>query len=158
MITVNNDNRYHNIMKIPTYAILLVVIGGVSMGSAMGLVVDNENRIVNGEFKVTGGAATVDRTGGQSSIVVQNSGFANTIKFSDIDDAQIFQFRLAGDGSRLDIVDITAASAVRVAIESTTGQVGIGTSAPTETLDVNGNLRVRGNIVSTTDLCIGTCP
>lgn len=38
------------------------------------------------------------------------------------------------------------------------GNVGIGTSSPVQKLDVNGNIRLTGNIVSPNDICIGTCP
>jgi hypothetical protein len=38
-----------------------------------------------------------------------------------------------------------------------TGNVGIGTSTPTEKLEVNGNLKVNGNITSNGDICIGKC-
>jgi len=37
------------------------------------------------------------------------------------------------------------------------GNVGIGTESPVETLDVRGNIRLTGNIVSPNDICIGTC-
>lgn len=38
------------------------------------------------------------------------------------------------------------------------GNLGIGTSSPAQKLDVNGNIRLTGNIVSPNDICIGTCP
>lgn len=39
------------------------------------------------------------------------------------------------------------------------GNVGISTSNPTERLEVNGNIKLNGNIVSDGDICIGSgCP
>ena len=132
---------------------------GVSIGSASALVVHNENVRVNGEFKVDGGSVTVQRTGAPSAIVVQNDGSANTIKFSDLTTGQeqIFQFRQIAAGDRLDIFDVTN-NGVRIAILAPSGNVGIGTVTPAEQLDVNGNIRLTGNIVSPNDICIGNCP
>jgi hypothetical protein len=46
---------------------------------------------------------------------------------------------------------------VRMRID-TSGKVGIGTITPTEALDVKGNIKLSGNLVSDGDICIGTCP
>jgi len=37
------------------------------------------------------------------------------------------------------------------------GNVGVGTSTPAQKLDVNGNIKLNGNIVSDGDICIGKC-
>lgn len=37
------------------------------------------------------------------------------------------------------------------------GNVGVGTVTPAEKLDVSGNIRLTGNIVSPNDICIGAC-
>ncbi|KKP69733.1 hypothetical protein A2X44_04645 [candidate division CPR3 bacterium GWF2_35_18] len=37
------------------------------------------------------------------------------------------------------------------------GNVGIGTTAPAQKLEVNGNFKLSGNIVSDGDICIGNC-
>lgn len=37
------------------------------------------------------------------------------------------------------------------------GNVGIGTSTPTEKLEVDGNLKLNGNVLSDGDICIGMC-
>ena len=43
------------------------------------------------------------------------------------------------------------------AIALSVGDVGIGTENPLEKLDVRGNIRLTGNIVSPNDICIGSC-
>ena len=37
------------------------------------------------------------------------------------------------------------------------GKVGFGVSNPSERLDVNGNIKLTGNILSNGDICIGAC-
>jgi len=38
------------------------------------------------------------------------------------------------------------------------GNVGIVTHSPVEALDVQGNIRLTGNLISPNDICIGSCP
>lgn len=38
------------------------------------------------------------------------------------------------------------------------GNVGIGTTTPSQKLEVNGNFKLNGNMVSDGDICIGMCP
>ena len=127
---------------------MVVLLISISVGSAMALVLHDDNTKVTGNFEVQNPAG--------SSITVQNAGAFNSIKLSDLDDEQIFQFRLIGTGARLDIFDVTQ-NRVNIAILSSNGNVGIGTTSPTEALDVNGNIKLNGNIVSNGDICIGTC-
>lgn len=138
-------------MKILLLIIALVAIGGISVGNVMALNVIDENVIVT-------------RAGVGAAITVQAGGAA-AIKLNELDTGQIFQFRLTGDGSRLDLIDITN-NRVGLSMSSSTGFIGIGISVATDLLDVNGDARVRGdlkidgNIVPfpTGDICIGTCP
>ena len=129
------------------------------MGNAWAMIVHNENVRVNGQFKVDGGSVTVQRTGATSALVVQNDGSANIVKFSDLTTGQeqIFHLRQIAAGDRLDIFDSTN-NGVRIAILAPSGNVGVGTTTPAEQLDVNGNIRLTGNIVSPNDICIGNCP
>jgi len=128
------------------------------VGNAWAMIVHNENVRVNGQFKVDGGSVTVQRTGATSALVVQNDGSANIVKFSDLTTGQeqIFHLRQIAAGDRLDIFDSTN-NGVRIAILAPSGNVGIGTTTPAEQLDVNGNIRLTGNIVSPNDICIGNC-
>lgn len=36
-------------------------------------------------------------------------------------------------------------------------KVGVGTSSPSEALEVVGNVKLSGNLVSDGDICIGNC-
>jgi hypothetical protein len=148
-------------MKIPFYVVvLLIIVGGVSVGNVFALQVFSENVRVEGDFKVTSGAATVDRFNSTSGIVVQNNGtFENVIKFNHYKpgENQIFQFRQTPDGQRLDVVDITN-NRNNISVLASNGFVGIGNALPIQKLDVAGNIRLTGNIVSPNDICIGTCP
>lgn len=42
-------------------------------------------------------------------------------------------------------------------MDHATGNIGFGVFAPQETVDINGNLGITGDIISSGDLCIGSC-
>jgi len=129
-----------NLLQKP-FLILLIVIIGISVSSAAALFVHNENTNIQGTLKVTAGEIAVERTGATSGITVQNDGDANVIKFSDLTpgEEQIFQFRQVGAGDRLDINDVTNGIVI-LSAEAGTGNVGIGTTSPSEELEVNGQI------------------
>ena len=49
------------------------------------------------------------------------------------------------------------AEALSMLVDGTTGRVGIGTSSPDAELDVVGDIKLSGNLVSEGDICIGSC-
>ena len=151
-------------MKHLIVAILLISIGGITFGNVMAATF-NEVVFVNDEFKVTGGSATVQKSGGfPSAITVQSSGSSSLIKLFDIDTSEEMHIRLNPNGLRLDFANI--GNGVPIAINMVNNNVGIGGQInPTEALDVIGNLKVSGDlkiagsITSSdgSDICIGTC-
>jgi len=119
--------------------------------------------ISNGTLVVKNGSFIFERTDNiQTAIKLINSDKQVAFTFVDPDDDQKYILRSTpGTFGRLDFLDFSGANPtprIDLSIKRSSGNVGIGTLAPTETLDVNGNLRVRGNIVSTGDICIGNCP
>lgn len=132
------------IMKIPSYLIVLVALGSVSVASVYAVQTITDTLTVN------------NPSGNTAISVVSPSGEA-TILFSDQGPpAQAYRFRLQPSSSGLSIVDVIAGQE-RFRIGGQ-GNVGIGTPLPQQKLDVNGNIRLTGNIVSPNDICIGTCP
>jgi len=82
--------------------------------------------------------ARTDTTGTTTGNYLTERGFSGIV------------FKTGGSGSFG-----TGTEQVRI---TNTGNLGIGDSTPTEKLDVAGNIRLTGNIVSPNDICIGTCP
>jgi len=80
------------------------------------------------------------------------------LQLTDGDNGQAYRMRISQPGERLEFVDITAGgNNIRMVIDNA-GNVGIDDITPQEKLDVNGNIRLTGNIVSPNDICIGNCP
>ncbi len=101
-----------------------------------------------------------DRTDNvQSSLIVRNNLKQTTFTFMDPDDNQKYVIRSTpGSGGRLDFLDNSGVSPtprVDISIKRSTGNVGIGTVAPTEKLDVNGDVLVRGELFLDGDLSVG---
>jgi len=96
---------------------------------------------------------TVDNAGPTSLIIRATSGQPN-ILFSDVGE-RFYTFTMI-DGTGKFVIGDGTAGLSRLAIDST-GNVGIGHINPTEKLDVLGNIKLSGNIVSDNDICIGTC-
>jgi len=99
-------------------------------------------------------------TGKQSQLVLNNDVKQSAIYFIDSDTGNNYILRYKSDGLRFDFVKWDAASVGRIdmSMQFATGNIGMGTTNPQEKLDVNGNIRLTGNIVSPNDICIGNCP
>jgi len=104
----------------------------------------------------TNAAFRVQADNGIAAISVVGTGGSPQIRLRDQDANKIFDIRLADGVGRLEMFD-TIANSVRIAITST-GNVGIGTISPVAKLDVAGDIRLTGNIISPNDICIGACP
>ena len=126
------------------YIVLLVAIGGITSANVLAVTFTDENVVVR-------------QTGASTTIQVVSTGGTPNIKLVDLDDNQKYQFRIVSDGSRMDIVHTTTGQA-NISISSANDFVGINNGNPQEQLDVNGNIRLTGNIVSPNDICIGNCP
>jgi hypothetical protein len=90
-----------------------------------------------------------------SQSVVSTGGNAQ-FRLRDLDFGKTFDIRLIDNTGRLEVFD-TALGSARIVV-TTTGDVGIGTITPLAKLDVAGNIRLTGNIISPNDICIGACP
>jgi hypothetical protein len=145
-------------MKNYWFLVPLLLVLGIGVSTALAETIWNTGNFNNiGFFTVRNGSVTVQNDQGGSAIGVQNGiGASNAIKFWDIDDNQIFQFRQPNHGQNLDIIDITN-NKIALSVKAGNGNVAIGHANPTEELDVNGDIKLSGNILSNGDICIGTC-
>jgi|CXWL01.1.fsa_nt_gi hypothetical protein len=86
---------------------------------------------------------------------IQNTGTVGgqTISFTTLDGSDVII-----DGSTTAPFQIQNTIGTTFIVDEVNGRVGIGTTTPLQKLDVNGNIRLTGNIVSPNDICIGTCP
>lgn len=128
-------------MNIPAYVILLIIIGGISITTALAVTETTED-------------ITVDRSGANAILHAKANNGNAVIKMTDVGTAS-FAFTVFDNTGRFDITDIFQGQ-LRLSVTSN-GNVGIGTGTPIEKLDVIGNIRLTGNIVSPNDICIGTC-
>src|SRR3989344_2529560 len=111
----------------------------------------------------------VGNNGNKTSIRVFNNGHVSINNSVDIGNFYVsadtagtqllFDYNGSGD-SYIDTTNTlhlrtTASFTERITLLSS-GNVGIGTTTPTQTLDVVGNFKLSGSIVSDGDICIGT--
>ena len=130
----------------------MVIAGVITVGTAF-------NDTFTDAFAVifTGEDVFVIQPSGSATITVNSAAGTPNIKLVDSDDGQKWQFRIVSDGSRMDIKHMTTQT-TNISILSSNDNVGIRNTNPQESLDVNGNIRLTGNIVSPNDICIGNCP
>jgi hypothetical protein len=112
--------------------------------------------IFDDTVKISEGNLVVERDNNFPSITVQTNTQVPVIQLKDIDAPQVYQLQLKANGDRFEIRDQTTPR-TSFAIVTDSGFVGINTIAPSEQLDVNGNLKLSGNITSSGDICIGSC-
>jgi hypothetical protein len=129
-----------------------------SIGTSYALITHNDNVNINGNLQVIEGNLVVSKTGGgDSGLSVKNSGGSAVFQFNDVDDSQVYRFKLNKLGDSFQFIDASSAR-TDMTIKLNNGNIGIGTTNPQERLDINGNLRVQGNITTNGDICIGSCP
>jgi len=115
----------------------------------------------NGDLRILDGNLLVNRDDGQNTFwAIKNNGRASVLNFHLLDDQKQFQLIFIEDSTRYSMryVDPTNTSVEYFSILTSNGNVGIGDTTPQEKLDVKGNIRLTGNIVSPNDICIGKCP
>jgi len=120
-------------------------------------------KILDGNIDVLSGRMFMSNagTGKQSMLVLDNDLRQSAIYFDDSDSDRTYILSHRPDGLRFDLVNwnaATSAARIDMSIQTATGNIGMGTTNPQEKLDVDGNIRLTGNIVSPTDICIGNCP
>jgi len=136
--------------------ISLVAIGAI--GTSYAVISHNDAVNIFGTLQIVEGNLVVSRTGGaDSGLNVKNDGGNAVFQFFDVDDGQVYKFILQKDGTLFKFTDATHAR-TDLAIKTSNGNIGIGTTNPQSKLDVNGDLKVQGNILSNGDICIGSCP
>jgi len=161
-------------MNIPHLPILLAVIGSITIGTAYAVTTFDSGlgetpvQITGGNIQLLNGEIISDRTDGFSSRLVfkSDAGGSALLRFEDKDDNQVTHFRLTSNGAQFEIIDLTHGFRKDLVLRTDTGNIGMGVNSPQEKLDVNGNVRARGDLITDTgvirtasgDICIGNCP
>ncbi len=145
----------------------VIALGGITVGAAFAATF-NENVVINGKLTVNDGGFQFERTDNvQTTMRLINDDKQTVFQFEDPTELQKYLMRSTpGVAGNLEFLDFSGASPtarIDLAIERSSGNVGIGTGNPNEQLDVNGNLKVQGDILTTGiiknpngDLCLGS--
>lgn len=159
-----------------TYIGLLIVFMGITVGTAFAVtpIADavisgfavingptqiNDILVVNGpEVTINDGTLKLERSdGGQSAIRVINDNKQTLFQFEDSDDNRTYFMRYTLNGTLFDFGSVLPTPTNDLAIDTVNSKIGIGTTTPAEKLDVAGNIKLSGNILSDGDICIGSC-
>lgn len=141
---------------------MLITVAVLSVGSAAALEVHNNPPVLvdGGNLNIQNGGMIFQRSDSvQTHLTMKNTNAQTAIVFEDTDSNQQYILRQTVDGKRFDFLNFkNGVPRVDLDIQTASGNVGIGNLNPTEKLDVNGNIKLSGNILSNGDICIGTCP
>jgi len=124
------------------------VVIAVTATSAYGVVTNVDDTTINDTTNGDGTSFTVrtdNANPAESTFLFSHNGKAP---------AEAWRMRIQATSDGLSFVKVGTGEVMRL---TSNQNVGIGTALPQEKLDVNGNIRLTGNIVSPGDICIGSC-
>jgi len=139
----------------------ILILGIISTGTSYAITTLGEEKVAIVNLSGAPGAFTEfafdsDTGSNRAHIYHFNSNFGSSGKYVSTD------FVIENDegkvvlSSKVNGVDIYTNNVLAVSVNG--GNMGIGIANPSEKLDVNGNIRITGDIVSPNDICIGNCP
>lgn len=148
------------------YIAIILILGGITLGTvyAANTVVPFtpdyqlqdtvNNNIIRFDVNNAGNIG-IGTTNPNERLEIDTSGsYGPVIKLTDLNTGYSYgiaansnsAFRIHNFNTGLDPLYITS-----------NGNIGMGTTSPAQQLDVAGNIRLTGNLVSPNDICIGTC-
>jgi len=138
---------------------IIVIFGLVAIGFTVG---------VSASF-VTENLLRVENNAGNSILQIHSAGGSKQMQFRDGDVAdgeKVYSIRNTPNGKRIEWFSNTDGNRIDFSISTVTGNTGIGKIQAEEKLDVNGNIKLSGDILSDSainirpngDLYLGDCP
>ena len=129
------------------YVVDIVAAGSINVGGSLNAT--SINTTGDAYFATSSGSVGIGTTSPAEKLVVIGSvNISDSLNVSGTVQATTF----IGDGSKLTGIStgqIWNSSGTNVFLNDSTAKVGIGTTSPTEILEVGGNVRVSGNITGT---------